>query len=197
MISKLALITAKWFIKDNDTIYKEVETYEYAFFIIYSSIFYLIITLIFGGILKVFIESIIFFIAFLPIRIYAGGYHASTETRCEIISTLSIVASIGIIKISRLYDFYTIVLTIALISASIILLLSPLDTPEKSLTDDEKKYYRKISLVVLLVITTVIIVSYCFKLYTLCIPGCVSLIAEGAFLLLGKIKSSIYKKHNN
>ena len=197
MISKLALITAKWFIKDNDTTFKEAETYQYAFFIIYSSIFYLIITLVFGGVLKVFLESIIFFIAFLLIRIYAGGYHASTEARCEIISTLSIAISIGIIKLSRLYDFQAIVLIVALMSAVIILLLSPLDTPEKPLSDEEMRYYRKISLVILLVITTVIIVSYCFKLYTLCIPGCVSLIAEGAFLLLGKIKSSIYKKHNN
>ena len=86
------------------------ELYDYGFFILLSQILYFIIALIFGIIFNVLLQSVVFYIAFQFIRKYAGGYHASTEGRCEIMSTLSILACIVMIWLSRSYDFSLLLL---------------------------------------------------------------------------------------
>lgn len=188
MINNLsALLTDKLLAKGSIT-EDERELYIYGFFMLLSHIMYFVLACIFGILFKCFIESIIFYIAFQFIRRYAGGYHAATETRCEILSTLSIIASIGIIKLSKIYDFKTTLLIITLISMVIIFILCPLDTPEKPLTEKEFKYFRKISWIILLVISIAIIVSYFFKFNLLFAPCCISLILESILLISGKIK---------
>lgn len=188
MINNLsALLTDKLLAKGSIT-EDERELYIYGFFMLLSHIMYFVLACIFGILFKCFIESIIFYIAFQFIRRYAGGYHAATETRCEILSTLSIIASIGIIKLSKIYDFKTTLLIITLISVVIIFILCPLDTPEKPLTEKEFKYFRKISWIILLVISIAIIVSYFFKFDLLFAPCCISLILESILIIAGKIK---------
>ncbi len=166
----------------------ERELYIYGLFMLISQLMYLVLACIFGLLFECFFESIIFYVAFQFIRRYAGGYHATTETRCEILSTLSIIASIGIIKLSKIYDFKTILLFITLVSVVLIFFLCPLDTPEKPLSEKEFKYFRKISWIILLVISSIIIVSYFFKFNILFTPCCVSLILESILLVAGKIK---------
>lgn len=166
----------------------ERELYIYGFFMLLSHLMYFILACVFGLMFKCFFQSIIFYIAFQFIRRYAGGCHAATETRCEILSTLSIVASIGIIKLSKIYDFNTILLLITLISMVLIFFLCPLDTPEKPLSEKEFKYFRKISWIILLVISSIIIVSYFVKFNIMFTPCCVSLILESILLIAGKIK---------
>lgn len=188
MISNLsARLTDKLLSKGSIT-EDERELYIYGLFMLISQLMYLVLACIFGLLFECFFESIIFYVAFQFIRRYAGGYHAATETRCEILSTLSIVASIGIIKLSKIYDFKTILLFITVASMVLIFYFCPLDTPEKPLSEKEFKYFRKISWIILLVISSIIIVSYFFKFNILFTPCCVSLILESILLVAGKIK---------
>ena len=188
MISNLSVRLTDRLLSNGSIAEDERELYIYGFFMLLSQLMYLVLAFIFGSLFKCFVESIIFYVAFQFIRRYAGGYHAATETRCEILSTLSIVASIGIIKLSKIYDFKTILLFVTLMSVVLILFLCPLDTPEKPLSAKEFKYFRKISWIILLVISSIIIVSYFFKFNILFTPCCVSLILESILLVAGKIK---------
>ena len=173
----------------------EQELYEYGFFILLSQILYFIIAIIIGTICGTVFESIIFYIAFQFIRRYAGGYHAATETRCEILSTLSILACIAVIRLSKIYDIQTVLLIIGALSAVCIFVFCPLDTPEKPLSDKEFKYFRKVSLIILLVIVVAIVVSYVFKFQFMTVPCCLSLILESILLVAGKIKR-VSQKNN-
>ncbi len=195
MIGKLALKTAEKFVKNDNVLYDRIEIYQYGFFVFFSNIFFLIITSVIGMIFDVFLQSIIFFFAFFSIRQFAGGYHASTETRCEVLSTLSILACIVAIKLSKIYDFQTVLLLITILSAVCIFVFCPLDTPEKPLSDKEFKYFRKVSWLILFVIVAAIIVSYVFKFQIVTVPGCLSLILESILLVAGKIKR-VAQKNN-
>lgn len=166
----------------------DAELYDYGFFILLSQLLYFIIALVTGIILKIIPQSVIFYLAFLLIRKYAGGYHASTETRCEIFSTLSIVGSITVVKLSEIYDFKTALFVISAVSAVCIFIFSPLDTPEKPLSQKEFNYFRKISWLILLAIIISITVSYILKLNFITAPCCMSLILESILLSAGKIK---------
>ena len=159
-----------------------------------SHMFYLFVACIFGIVFNCFIESVIFYVLFQSIRRYAGGYHAKTETRCEILSTLSILCCIVLIKLSKMYDIRIALLSISLVFATLIFILCPLDTPEKPLNDKEYKYFRKISWIILSLIIVAIIVSFIFKFNVVFAPCCASLILEGVLIGTGKIKRCTTKK---
>lgn len=164
------------------------ELYIYGLFMLLSQIMYFFLSVIFGLLFQCFIESVIFYIAFQFIRRYAGGYHAKTETRCEIISALSIFVCLVVIRLSKLYGFDTVLLCLAIVAAISIAVFCPLDTPEKPLSEKEFKCFRKISWVILFVITVTFVISYFFRLNILFAPCCMSLILESVLLIAGKIK---------
>lgn len=195
MINNLSVYFTEKLLSNGTINDEDKELYIYGLFMLLSQLMFFIITCIFGLILKCILESIIFYIAFQFIRKYSGGYHASTETRCEISTTLSILACIVLIRLSKTYDFQIALVTITVISAISIFCLCPLDTPEKPLSDKEFRYFRKISWLILFVIITVITVSYIFKLSIIIVPCCLSLILESILLALGKIKR-VSQKNN-
>lgn len=191
MISRLSSKITDLLIKKAIIGSESKELYDYGFFILLSQILYIIITIIFGIIFNVLLQSVVFYIAFQFIRKYAGGYHASTEGRCEIMSTLSILACIVIIWLSKSYDFTLLLFCISLVAVLTIAVLCPLDTPEKPLSEKEFKYFRKISWIILFVITGILVISYLFRLTVLFAPCCMSLILESILIIAGKIKQVI------
>ena len=190
MISKLS----KKIVNQLNILDDEQELYEYGFFILLSQILYFIIAIIIGTICGTVFESIIFYIAFQFIRRYAGGYHAATETRCEILSTLSILACIVVIRLSKTYDIQTALLIISALSAVCIFVFCPLDTPEKPLTNKEFRYFRKISWTILFIISALIAISFYLKFKFVFTPLCMSIILESILLIAGKIKSVVSKR---
>lgn len=196
MINKLSVKIAKRLLSNGAITNDEYELYIYGLFMLISHVMYLVLICAFGIVFKCFIESVIFYVAFQFIRRYAGGYHASTETRCEVMSTLSILGCIGIIKMSEIYDIKIPIIILALVSAICIFILCPLDTPEKPLSKKEYGYFRKISLIVLVAICLLAVVSFCFEFDFAFSPLCMSLILENILLVSGKIKSVTLKKGN-
>lgn len=197
MISRLSERIVKCLLKQSDIKDDEQDLYQYGFFILLSQILYLIIACIIGILLGAFFESIIFYIAFQFIRRYAGGYHASTETRCEVMSTLSILVCLVVIRLSKTYDFQFALLVVSIASAACIAVLCPLDTPEKPLSEKEFKYFRKISWLILSVISLVVTISYFVRLKWLQIffvPCYLSLILESLLLTAGKVKKLTLNK---
>ena len=195
MIEKLASKSAESFIKMPNTRYDKNEIYKYGFFVLYSNIVFLLLSMLLGAVFGVFLQGIIFYVAFFSIRQYAGGYHASTETRCEVMSTLSILACIIVIRLSKTYNFQFALLIISAVSAVCIAILCPLDTPEKPLSEKELKYFRKISWLILSTIALAEIISYFVQLKWLQIfftPCCLSLILESLLLVLCKLKKLIF-----
>lgn len=197
MINNLAKRFADRLLANGSISEDEQELYIYGFFMMLSSLMYLILACFLGCILGGVLESIVFYIAFQFIRRYAGGYHAATETRCEVMSTLSILACIVVIRLSKTYDFQLTLLVVSAVSAVCIAVLCPLDTPEKPLSEKEFKYFRKISCLILSAISIVVIISYFVRLKWLQIffaPCCLSLILESLLLTAGKIKKLMLNK---
>lgn len=167
--------------------------YEYGFFIFLSNAIYVIITLILGSIFNILFESIVFYVAFSLIRRYAGGFHASSEINCTLITSISIFLCLLCTKLCETNNIQTPILVLTIIAAVSIFVFCPLDTPEKPLTKEEYKYFRKISWLILLLIVFTISIGWHFKLEFLMYPCCMSLILESILLVLGKIKRLIKK----
>ena len=197
MISKLSTHLTEKLLSNGTISDEDKDLYIYGLFMLFSHLMFFIIACIFGLILGCIFESIILYIAFQFIRRYAGGYHAKTETRCEIMSALSILCCIVLIKCSKMYDINIALLSTSLVFAVLIFIFCPLDTPEKPLTDKEHKYFRKISLIILSLIIVSIIISFIFKFNIIFAPCCVSVILEGVLIGTGQIKKAYSKKRAN
>ena len=96
-----------------------------------------------------FFHTILFLLSILPLRMYAGGYHADTRLRCYLILLLVY----GLFSVLLHYTpngLYpaaagiSVVLTVASVWA-----LAPIVHKNKRVTEKERAAYRKISLVIM------------------------------------------------
>lgn len=91
------------------------------------------------------IVGLLFELTYIPIRIYAGGYHASNKKKCEYLSYGSLLLCMILIFYVPMKVEIMHVLLIFL--GGIILLLSPIESPNKRLNSIEKKVYRRKSVI--------------------------------------------------
>ncbi len=159
----------------------------YGFFSMFSKLFYALICVVFGFLFRCILESIIFYIAFLFIKKYAGGFHASTEGRCMILSSLSILLSVCSIRFFMMYPtLEKLSLVIVPLAGVIIAFLSPVEADEKPLTDEEKKKYKIYSTLriftVLIAFGVLAILSY--NSFSVCIG--IAIILECILIVAGK-----------
>ncbi len=97
-------------------------------------------TVLIGFVLGMVWQSIIFLLAYNPIRSYAGGYHSRTQLTCYLMSIPIIVAALLGIK---LIPWNGYVCMTALISvATIIAILAPVEDSNKPLNEREKAVYK-------------------------------------------------------
>lgn len=164
----------------------ERELYAYGFFILLSNLFFGIVACLVGAVCGVFFEAVLFYIAFRCIRQYAGGYHAATETRCEVLSSLAIVLAVLAVKAMQAWALPWLSLPMCLIGTICVLCFAPLDTPQKPLDPAEHKQFRKVSLLILLVLDVLFAVGYSFSLWFLCLPVAAALTVESVLLCSGK-----------
>lgn len=90
----------------------------------------------------------IFLLSYIPLRSYAGGYHAKTEQVCFIFSTLLII--VVEIFFSIFFRFnYVELMGFVMISIFLIVINSPFESEKKSLSNGERKFYKRTVKVVL------------------------------------------------
>ncbi len=104
--------------------------------LIINIISFLMCGIVFGEILG----AMVFALSFMMIRTYAGGYHASTPVRCYIVTMITTIGAILVMKYIAIPQALGIALLF--ISSVIIVVLSPVDTEGKELDSLEKKIYR-------------------------------------------------------
>ena len=171
----------------------DVELYAYGFYILISKLLFFIIALIFGAILNIVFESIVFYVSFSIIRAYAGGVHADKEWKCFLYTSVSIIMCALGIKILINVEPTTFFVSMLIISSIIIVVFSPLDTKEKPLSTEEKEKYSIISLVVLLIYMIAILVFTVAGIHNICYSIMAAITLEATLLIIGKCKQ-IFKK---
>lgn len=173
-----------------DSQYREV--YQYVFFIILNYLFFFGYSLILGTLLGVPFQSVVFFISIALLRRYAGGYHANTENRCLIISSVYFLTGIILIKIMNLYADrinFNIILSISVICSLIILSLCPCDSLSKPVAKEKVKRIRiKCMALIVMMLTAMLFLLRLNK------PQFISLffsaiVIETVLMIAGKIKT--------
>lgn len=141
-------------------------------------------------------ESILFTVAYIPLRSYAGGFHAKTPLRCYLYSILMTVAVLAVLRYMPEHMAYDAVSYC--ISGVVFWCLAPVADQNKPLDELEKKVYRRRTILVWCLESMILLVL--FFLHMKQAGRCIllSMLILSGMLIAGKIKNAnAQKKRDN
>lgn len=166
---------------------EDAEIYIYGINQILVSVLNVSSALIIGLIFGVFFEIAIFMAAYIPLRSFAGGYHAQTPLRCYVFSVIMlIVVSIGLKYLHIAEWIYYAVLVAATL---VVLVLSPVEDRNKPLDDIEHKIYKRRTVLIAAVELTLALLLKLLMLDDLFIATVYSFVVLSLMLIAGKAKN--------
>ena len=142
MINYICLQISNYLIKEKIITDKEKYIYSYLFSCVFEEIMFDFITLATGIIFHRLITSVLFIIITMPLRYFAGGYHASTPLRCTILSYGIMIIVVLFPQLSFEHS-ETIQAIIFFVCIAIIMIVSPVDTENKRFNISDKISLQK------------------------------------------------------
>lgn len=126
----------------------EAEIYEYGYVLLIEKIIIFVVSVVIALLLDAIWEVLALCIAFIPLRVYSGGYHAKSRCTCIVMSGMFVV--LGSTGIKLLYQQIN-VLTYLVIEIACICVISrfaPAATDQKPVTASEARSYKKKAIVI-------------------------------------------------
>lgn len=160
-MQKLAQGTAERLVAQGIIRQEDVAIYSYGFEAIYSSLLELSTILLLSMIVGNFWQTVLFFVAFIPLRVYAGGYHASTRLRCYLTS----LAVYGVFSLALQMIPLAWVIPFSwmggVVSLFIVWFYAPVVHKNRVTGLQKRRTYRKISLIVCVLEVLLVVVGQC------------------------------------
>lgn len=148
--------------------------------------------LIIGILFNMPVETIVFTLGYIPLRIYAGGYHAKTPFRCWCLS--NIILAISLVIVQNAEKCYIAFGILSLIAVMGLIILMPVEDLHKPLDENDRKKYKKRGVAILAVEICISVV------FALLHHSKISLVLSSIWvllsvmLILGVIKNNLIKK---
>lgn len=159
---------------------------------ILDTLFNLATFLTIGILMHMPIETIVFTLGYIPLRSYAGGYHAKTPFRCWILSNFILLLALLCVHYLSRCPF--ILWTLAILSIVILIILMPVSDIHKPLSDVDKHRYKRKGVYILLFEIIVSVLFSIINLQAITYSIFLVLIILFVMLVLGKIKNKVCQK---
>lgn len=143
-----------------------------------------------GLAMREFLHAMMFLAAFIPLRRFAGGFHAKTPVRCYLYSAFTVCAILLAIKLSVLTRF--ICIFVFSVSCAVILLLAPVEDKNKPLDNIEQIVFRKRTHIVAAIETTLFVISYVLQMDGVLVCLSWAFAAVALLLAAGKCRNMIH-----
>lgn len=133
-------------VKSNNVPDENIVVLEYGLSKIFMLLEDAVFTLVLGYLLGIIVESIIFQILFMLLRMCAGGFHFESKRKCQIFSALVTVVSLLGIRFFPGNFNGSVVFT--LLAGIIIVVLAPVEAVNKPLSDAERSIYHRRAIII-------------------------------------------------
>lgn len=190
MISVLSNHITHYLLKKSVISDEDKELYDYGIFMMMSYIVFFIISLLFGLIFKIPFSSIIFYLVFCLIRNFAGGIHANSEIKCNILTTISIFISILSIKIFKEYELIWIAFVMLIISSVSLCAIKPVASSQKEISQQDKSYYHRKVVIFSTLSVIVSLFSIIFEYFCVMFSFSVGLSLASFLLVVAKVRQN-------
>ncbi len=145
-----------------------------------------------GLLFRMLPETAVFTVAYIPLRSFAGGYHAKTPFRCWVISNFLLIAALLIVRyVSHFTAFFLLLTALSLLC---LVVLMPVSDIHKKLSEKDRKKYRRKGLMILMVELCASAMLYYFALINFSYSIFSAWILLSIMLIGGKIKNGVQAK---
>lgn len=171
------------------------EIYEYGIRHIFITFLNISTVILIGFLTSSAKEALVFISAFIPLRIFAGGFHFSTPFRCYIFSSCFVAT---VLLAMRYFSIPLLIYcSLYCISSIIILVFSPVEDKNKPLDQLEKKIYKKRTIIIFSIENIAILIFYFAKLQFAVQSIMTSTIVLSLMIIFGLIKNNNLSSKNN
>ncbi len=165
------------------------ELYVYGFNQGLTILLNLVTTLGIGLLFDSTVQLVVFMVAYIPLRSYAGGYHARTPLKCYMISIIMLIAvSICLRCIVLNHWWYWILVVLSII---LIVFLSPVEDKNKPLDEIEVTVYRKRTIIITMVEVVLSILFAILRFSNLLSAMSFVFIIMSSMLVVGCVKNML------
>ena len=162
------------------------ELYHYGYKLLALQASNLIVAIAIGLAFSCLIEMALFLTAYIPLRSYAGGYHADGPVKCSIISAALELAVAVILQVPLSAGLLNALLLVTALCEIIIYVTVPVAAKNKPLTDSQVVFFRKKARIILGMELVIMIVMYLAGLQRILPVIAVSHIFVAVLLIAGK-----------
>lgn len=126
----------------------EAEVYQYGYRLLIEKVCALIMTSMIAIFFDAWMEIVVFCIAFIPIRTFAGGYHAKHSLSCMVLSAGVLIFNIFVGKwfSTTGYGSYALLLEVMLYPA--IAWMAPVENLNRTISESERTYFKRVVVVI-------------------------------------------------
>ncbi|WP_369682941.1 accessory gene regulator ArgB-like protein [Ruminococcus flavefaciens] len=164
MIHRLSLELADYLFYKKIITMEKYEVYSYGLEMLISAVIGALLILACGILTNSLVRSIIFYVLFVFIRMYTGGYHADSHLVCKATLLCSfILTNIAYLMLRDRCEMMFLVV-IGILNFIIVLLLSPVECAKKPLSEYVRKRNKVISCCLYIFIFTLSLVL-CYMSY--------------------------------
>ncbi|NLK37879.1 MAG: accessory gene regulator B family protein [Epulopiscium sp.] len=173
------------FIENGIICVQDRELYEYGLRQGVIMLCHLITTVMLGLCFGMVVQSILFLVFYIPLRIFAGGFHTRSQLHCYF---LTIAMTVAVLLLIRFISWTTpLCFGMSAISAVVIGILAPVEDSNKHLDEKEVEVYRK-KAVIILGIEGCMLSAFLFLQWQFAaVPMSVALCMVSGMLIVGKI----------
>lgn len=162
MITNLADSIAHFFVRKGWGSDQNREIYRYGCEVILSALISILLVIGCGLLFRMTGAALLFYLVFLVLRRYCGGYHAETYLRCNTIFTITMVLVLFGISEYQTIPSYALVIA-SVVSFLIVAWFSPVSHKNKPLKKREIVIYQKVAVSISGVLLSLVIILLQFE----------------------------------
>jgi len=169
------------------------EVYSFGFEVGFSMIVNLVLSFVIGFFIGMPLEGLLLLAVFIPLRSFAGGFHASNQFRCLWLSVLAVGAVLLFARFAASVLTPMPIMLIGVISAVIIAVLSPVSDTNKPLDKIEIQTLKKRTRIALCVNLLVLLLLLLFGFAAASLVSALTLLMVCLSLCFGAVKNLLAK----
>lgn len=195
MLQKISVNITNRLVRTHVINEEDFDIYQFGLERLFAQILNIITTILLGLAFGMLLECFVFLVAFIALRTYAGGCHATTPRKCYIWTTLIVAASLSAIK--YIPENIFIYVALLFVASSIIVILSPVSSENKVLDAVEKKIYRRKTYIRWGIETIIVILCMLFNMREISICIIVAQVVTSISQFVEILKNNQYSREMN
>lgn len=157
MFEKIALRIVSHYVKKHIIKEEDTEIYAYGFELLIATLVNGFLLILMAVLTRSFCEAILYAAAFILLRTFAGGYHASTHLFCLLLLLLTYGLTVGLFWLLPVTWYQVVAVAFGILSLCLVFLFSPVENSNNPFTPQRRKKLQIKSRIFVSILTLMVV----------------------------------------